>query len=314
MQSASDMAKVMTATIPQLLVSVRNVAEARAALDGGCDVLDIKDPAQGALGMAAVATITEIATQFQRSPVPISVALGDVPEWNTNRPPPQLPLAIEFLKLGTAGLENDTAWQSAFAAVQRRINDSIQSHKSGLEPIGTLPSPLAGEGPGVRGSEFSDTLLTETRPDFAGSSAPSWIAVAYADWQIARGPEPEQVIAAASECNCHGVLIDTFSKGRLRLLDWLDSSRLSSVARQAHELGLTFALAGRLEIGDLPQVLSARPDIVGIRSAACRDGNRSNEICAGAVRAFRDALLGRIEELPHQHREPPVSTHFVERE
>jgi uncharacterized protein (UPF0264 family) len=76
----------------------------------------------------------------------------------------------------------------------------------------------------------------------------------------------------------------------LRLLDWLDGARLKSLAAQARSLELTFALAGRLQIGDLPQVLAVGPDTVGIRSAACRDGIRSNAIDAIAVREFREAL------------------------
>src|SRR5579872_3508444 len=46
--------------VPRLLVSVRNLAEAESALAGGCDILDIKEPAHGAMGMADVATIAAI--------------------------------------------------------------------------------------------------------------------------------------------------------------------------------------------------------------------------------------------------------------
>ena len=36
----------------RLLVSVRNASEARAAINGGADVIDIKEPDHGPLGMA----------------------------------------------------------------------------------------------------------------------------------------------------------------------------------------------------------------------------------------------------------------------
>ncbi|MEX0885938.1 MAG: (5-formylfuran-3-yl)methyl phosphate synthase, partial [Phycisphaeraceae bacterium] len=45
---------------PGLLVSVRNVAEARAAMAGGADVIDIKEPAAGALGAASPTTIQQV--------------------------------------------------------------------------------------------------------------------------------------------------------------------------------------------------------------------------------------------------------------
>lgn len=259
------MTKLTPAKIPKLLVSVRQLAEAKAALTGGCDVLDVKEPARGSLGMADSATIAQIVahSQVTLSHVPVSVALGDAVEWTADRPVACLPAGIAYLKLGTAGGESNTAWPALFSDAQRRIKKSIQSKVA---------------------------AVAESTTAVAGGFAPTWIAVAYADWQIARGPAPEEVIANAAACNCNGVLIDTLSKGRLRLLDWLDGSRLSSLAAQARAAGLTFALAGRLQIGDLPRVLAASPDIVGIRSAACRDGNRSGEIDAGAVRAFRDAL------------------------
>jgi hypothetical protein len=248
-----------------LLVSVRNAIEARAALGGGCDVLDVKEPARGALGMADVAAIANVVacSRTRHSPVPISVALGEAAEWTSSRSIPRLPAEIVYLKLGTAGQEETADWTASFAAVKRRFDELGQSM-----PVAVAESTVA----------------------VACRSAPGWIVVAYADWQIAHGPAPEDVIAKASECGCTGVLIDTYSKGRLRLLDWLDGPRLCSLAIQARALGQTFALAGRLQIGDLRQVLAAGPDTVGIRSAACHQGIRSGEIDAAAVRAFREAL------------------------
>ncbi|MEX2214355.1 MAG: (5-formylfuran-3-yl)methyl phosphate synthase [Phycisphaeraceae bacterium] len=61
----------------QLLVSVRSVAEAAIALEGGADIIDIKEPARGPLGMADVAVI-EAITETIGSRVPVSAALGDI--------------------------------------------------------------------------------------------------------------------------------------------------------------------------------------------------------------------------------------------
>jgi uncharacterized protein (UPF0264 family) len=65
---------------PQLLVSVRDVAEAEAALAGGADIIDIKEPRRGALGMADAAMIAEIVACVDRR-VPVSAALGELREW-----------------------------------------------------------------------------------------------------------------------------------------------------------------------------------------------------------------------------------------
>ncbi|HEU4649425.1 MAG TPA: (5-formylfuran-3-yl)methyl phosphate synthase [Gemmatimonadales bacterium] len=63
----------------QLLVSVRSAAEAASALAGGADVIDAKEPALGALGAVAADVLAAIDLAVP-SPVPLSVALGDVGE------------------------------------------------------------------------------------------------------------------------------------------------------------------------------------------------------------------------------------------
>ncbi|OZA08229.1 MAG: hypothetical protein B7X97_06980, partial [Methylotenera sp. 17-45-7] len=46
--------------MPQLLVSVSSVEEARIALDNGVDIIDLKHPARGALGALDLDDIVEI--------------------------------------------------------------------------------------------------------------------------------------------------------------------------------------------------------------------------------------------------------------
>ena len=65
----------------RMLVSVRDVAEALLAAQGGADFIDLKEPRDGALGGLAVATIAAIvdALREQRSGLPISATIGDLP-------------------------------------------------------------------------------------------------------------------------------------------------------------------------------------------------------------------------------------------
>ena len=60
----------------QLLVSVASAAEARAALAGGADVIDAKDPQSGALGAVSVEVLREIHAAVAGSR-PVTAALGD---------------------------------------------------------------------------------------------------------------------------------------------------------------------------------------------------------------------------------------------
>ncbi|MGH8059229.1 MAG: (5-formylfuran-3-yl)methyl phosphate synthase, partial [Candidatus Entotheonellia bacterium] len=48
-------------SLPRLLASVRDAAEARAALQGGADVLDAKEPSAGPLGACTPAVLHAIA-------------------------------------------------------------------------------------------------------------------------------------------------------------------------------------------------------------------------------------------------------------
>ncbi len=61
----------------RLLVSVRDAAEARAALAGGADVIDAKDPSAGALGAVGPAALAAIVAAVGRAR-PVSAALGDL--------------------------------------------------------------------------------------------------------------------------------------------------------------------------------------------------------------------------------------------
>jgi (5-formylfuran-3-yl)methyl phosphate synthase len=60
----------------RLLVSVRNAEEARAAVAGGAEIIDAKEPSLGALGAVSIEVLREIigAVNGMR---PVSAALGD---------------------------------------------------------------------------------------------------------------------------------------------------------------------------------------------------------------------------------------------
>lgn len=60
----------------QLLVSVSNAAEARAAADGGADIIDAKDPTQGALGAVRPRVLSEIREAVDSGCL-VTAALGD---------------------------------------------------------------------------------------------------------------------------------------------------------------------------------------------------------------------------------------------
>jgi uncharacterized protein (UPF0264 family) len=91
--------------MPDLLVSVRSSDEAEAALVGGADVIDVKEPARGSLGRADDVTIAEVL-RVVAGRRPVSAALSELGDFF--EPPP---LGLAFAKWGLARLEGHR-WQA----------------------------------------------------------------------------------------------------------------------------------------------------------------------------------------------------------
>jgi len=233
----------------QLLVSIRHRDEIEPALRGGCDILDLKDPLNGALGMVDESTLRSICESLRNRPVsvPVSMALGELREWQEKHSAPLIPAEITYLKMGlshTAGLRN---WYSDWLEVRQRI---------------------------------------EAR----NNAAFQWIAVAYADWKLAKAISPQDVLAAAIESQSAGLLIDTYSKQGQNLLDTLSHDELKALIEQARSHKLKIALAGSIDSETLISLAEVLPDIIGIRGAACLGKVRTNGLQEQAVRKFRTQL------------------------
>ena len=111
-----------------LLVSVRSAAEAAAALPH-VDLLDVKEPARGALGAADFKVISAVL-RLASGQVPVSAALGELLElpdgWRTGLPPD-----LRFAKLGLAGCAARPAWPT------------IWGHALSQLPPGVVPVAVA---------------------------------------------------------------------------------------------------------------------------------------------------------------------------
>ncbi len=104
----------------RLLVSVADGREARAALAGGADVIDAKDPRRGTLGAVRPAALAAIraAVGWAR---PLSAALGDASDEGTLEHAARAAAArgVAFVKVGFAGLATEGPALRLAAAVRR---------------------------------------------------------------------------------------------------------------------------------------------------------------------------------------------------
>ena len=88
----------------RLLVSVRNASEATAALAGGADIIDAKEPLNGALGAVSSDVLHEIAATIGNA-APLSAALGEICEDDVlNRAVAARQAGVTFVKVGFAGM------------------------------------------------------------------------------------------------------------------------------------------------------------------------------------------------------------------
>lgn len=93
-----------------LLASVRDAREARLALAGGADLIDLKEPAAGALGAVlpevvreVVALVALVAPARGTSPVRVSATIGDLPLQPARVEPAVRAVAacgVDFVKIG----------------------------------------------------------------------------------------------------------------------------------------------------------------------------------------------------------------------
>ena len=84
------------------LASVRDVAEAETALLAGADIIDLKDPAQGALGAVDPATARSVVDVIAGR-VPVSATIGDLPmqaEAIRGAVLERAACAVDYVKLG----------------------------------------------------------------------------------------------------------------------------------------------------------------------------------------------------------------------
>jgi uncharacterized protein (UPF0264 family) len=92
----------------QMLVSVSNVQEALIALEAGADIIDLKNPAKGALGALPLTVIQEIVAAIDGRK-PVSATIGDLamePELLVCATAHTEILGVDIIKLGFFGAVN----------------------------------------------------------------------------------------------------------------------------------------------------------------------------------------------------------------
>jgi (5-formylfuran-3-yl)methyl phosphate synthase len=130
----------------KLLVSVVDAAEARLAVAGGVDVVDVKNPAEGSLGAPGPSVIAAVRREVPAE-LPVSVALGDLPA---------LPGTAALAAAGAAGSG------AAYVKIGLWGTSTVD------EAVAVLRAARAGGVPVIAGA-YADAERVESRPLGPGS-------------------------------------------------------------------------------------------------------------------------------------------------
>ena len=106
-----------------LLVSVRNGDEARLALAGGADLIDVKEPAYGSLG-AAQPAVWQAVLAVVAGRLPTSVALGELRQAPAPPDGQQL-VGCDYAKVGLAGCRAWPTWPRRWAELFQQLPRSV---------------------------------------------------------------------------------------------------------------------------------------------------------------------------------------------
>jgi (5-formylfuran-3-yl)methyl phosphate synthase len=104
----------------RLLVSVRSVAEARAALAGGASLLDVKEPSRGSLGQADPAVVAAVI-DLAAGRVPVSAAMGELDAESSLSIHPSL----AYAKWGLAGWQLKPRWRATLKRVGELLREGL---------------------------------------------------------------------------------------------------------------------------------------------------------------------------------------------
>jgi (5-formylfuran-3-yl)methyl phosphate synthase len=147
----------------RLLLSVRDVAEANEAAGAGAHVIDVKDPAAGALGRPAPGVVRAIRAVVP-DPLPISVALGDGPF----APATAAAVAVEavqegaaFVKIGLRGT-SVVAAAATLRAVRAALPGPTRLIVAGFADFARAGSPGPGDLPALAEAAGADGCLLDT--------------------------------------------------------------------------------------------------------------------------------------------------------
>jgi len=232
----------------KLLVSPKDIEEAKAVIRGNADIVDVKNPKEGSLGANfpwIIKSIKELVENEKGDGMKISAAIGD----------------FDY-KPGTASL---AALGAAFAGAEY-IKVGLLKIKTKEEAVDLLNG------------------VVKAVKDFAPTK--KIVSAFYSDYKRINSISPFEISAIGEAVDIDVAMVDTGIKDGKTTLEFLSEEELKTFVSESKALGLETALAGSLKFEDIPAIKRIKPDIIGVRGMVC-GGNREDGVKEELVRDLK---------------------------
>jgi len=230
-----------------LLVSPIDVEEAKEAIAGGADIIDVKNPKEGSLG-ANFPWMIKAIREVTPKDLLVSATVGDVPYKPGTISLAAVGAAIsgaDYIKVGLYGVKN--------------YYQAVELMKNVVKAVKDIDE---------------DKIV---------------VAAGYADAYRVGAVEPLIIPKIARDAGCDVAMLDTAIKDGKTLFDFQSKEILKEFVDEAHDYGLKCALAGSIKKEHIPILKEIGTDIVGVRGAVCKGGDRNNgRIDRELVRELKD--------------------------
>lgn len=221
----------------KLLVSPKNLQEAKITLKAGVDFLDCKNPDEGSLGANYPWIINQMKCLIpEGNGTLLSAAIGDFPNLPGTAALAALGAATsgaDIIKVGLKGPKNEQQGVTLMEKVVKAVKQ--------YDPKKLL------------------------------------VAAGYADYsRMDSSPEFLSIPSIAAKASADIAMLDTYIKDDKNLFDFLDINQLKEFKKKAKSYNLKVALAGRLSLEDIDLIKKISPDLIGVRSIVCEGFDRNN--------------------------------------
>ncbi len=236
----------------KLLVSPKDLEEAKAVIRGNADIVDVKNPKEGSLGANfpwVIKSVKELVEKEGGNGMQMSAAIGDF-----NYKPGTASLAA----LGAASVGADYIKIGLF---------KITTQEEAIELLSGVVRAVKG---------FDPTKKV--------------VAAFYSDYKRINSISPFEITEIGKAVDIDVAMVDTGIKDGKSTFEFLGEDELKTFISESKALGLETALAGSLTFDDIPALKAIEPDILGVRGMVC-GGDRNAQVREELVTELRRKVL-----------------------